>query len=496
MTPSAETPREPTAWEKRFEGGIFDLDRYVSAFTIKYGSDEMHAIWSEKSRALAIRDLWIATAAVQMEAGLVTLEQYEDLVRNRENLNIREAYRMELDRTYRRFTGHDIAAASREYGDKAQIGASIIGKGETSEEPLSNSEILLIHKALELLDQRMVTILVTLVSPIRKYKDLVCMDWTHLQAAEPTTVGYRLAGYAQDLLNDLRIMRFFKTLILGKGIKGAVGTQASFVHMLEGNSMSAREMEDKIMERYGLTPALVTGQTYPRKYALMAVTGNAFVGQSAYKFANDLKILQSTLFGEWAEPRRRNQVGSFAMPHKENPNNAEGIKALARALAFHVAHMWFIAADTTLSRGLEDSAGKRSVIPESFLAVDEILGRMDRMVKGLQIREVPIARNLAAYGPFVAMEVILSELSKDPMIDRQEMHDSLREKARDANEAVRRGEPNPLQLLVRTDPELNKYLSPEEIDHAFSIVNKHVGNAPERCDEMANLIEKEMGIAS
>ncbi|TSC89346.1 MAG: adenylosuccinate lyase [Microgenomates group bacterium Gr01-1014_5] len=479
------------AWNELLKPPLEAL-RYLSPFTIKYGSDEMHAVWSEKSRALAVRDLWIATAYVQMEAGLVTQEQYDDLVVNREKLDIREAYRMELDRDYSRFTGHDIVAASREYGDKAKIGGSIIGKGETSEEPLSNSEILLTHKGIDILDRRIVSVLTSLVSPIRKYKDLICMEWTHLQAAEPTTVGLRLAGYAQDLLNDLSILRFFKTLILGKGIKGAVGTSASFTHMLEGNPMTAREMEDKIMARYGLTPALITTQTYPRKFALMAVTANAFMGQSAYKFANDLKILQSTPFGEWAEPRRRDQVGSFAMPHKENPNNAEGIKALARGLAFHVAHMWFIAADTTLGRGLEDSAGKRSVIPESFLAADEILVRMDRMVKGLQIREVPIARNLAAYGPFVAMEIILSELSRNPNVDRPAMHDSLREKARTANEAVRRGEPNPLQDLVRTDSELTKYLSTEEIDSAFTSVNKYIGDAPERCHEMADIIEKEL----
>lgn len=470
-----------------------EAQRYLSPFTIKYGSSEMHAAFSEINRALALRDVWIATAFAQMKAGIVTIEQYQDLVKHRGNLDIMEMYRRELDRTYDQYNGHDVKSASEVFAEAALVGGPIIGKGETSEDGLSNAEMkIVIREAIPIIEKRIDTVLGAMGPQIRKYKSLVCMGWTHMQAAEPTTVGYRLARYAQSLLTAKHFLGFVKQEIRGKGIKGAVGTSASFVHMLEGTGMSAEEHEKIIMEQLGIPAALITGQTYPRDYIFLAVAANASIGIACNQFAGDLKLLQSSPFGEWAQPERRGQVGSFAMPHKKNPEQAEGVKSLVIDLAAYLQSAFLVASGVTLERGMEDSASKRSFLPESYLAADECLTRVGRLVGGLQVFEHPIGRNMATFGPFVAMEIVLSELSKNPDVNRQEMHERLRVKATEAYTAVQLGNPNPLQQLVALDGEIGKYLTAREIESMFEAVGKHVGDAPERCDKMADLIEQEL----
>lgn len=480
---------------------VFERDpdyfkRYESPFSYRYGSDEMGQIWSEKNRWLKARNLWIAVAETQMEAGLVSKEQYEDLVAHRDELDIATILSREMNRDDPRYTGHDIVAAISEFADKTPIGAPIIHQGMTSEDLLSNVEVLQIHESLSLVEKRIKSTLGAFGEQIEKNKNLVCMGYTHLQAAEPTTLGYRLSRYAQDLLVDLRLIHSAKGTIKGKGIKGAVGTSASFEHLLEGTEMTPQEHERKIMEKLGLEPVTVAGQTYPRKFTLIVVSTLAILGQSCYQFANDLKILQASPFDELAEPQRRGQVGSSAMPHKENPPNAENIKSLSAGLAGKAVEAWIGAATVTLERGLEDSGGKRSYLPESFLIVDECLRRIERILKGLQVRDYSIERNMGNFGPFVALEIVLSELSKKGA-NRQEMHTLLAEKAREAQENIRKGKPNPLRALVLTEEGIDFYLNPSEIGKSFDSIGAHIGDAPERCDkflaEMQAELEKQQG---
>lgn len=471
---------DPSFWES-----------YRSPFEYRYSSDAMRKIWSEENRWLLARDVEIAVAGVQRDAGIVTDEEYQDLVSHRNDMDVGTVLSREFNRNDPRFLGHDVAAFISEFADKAPIGGRILHQGMTSEDVLSNVEIMLMKESLEIVEDKLKNTLNSLAQRIEQHKDLVCLGYTHDQAAEPTTFGYRLARYAQDLLTDHQAIKFLNRELKGKGIKGAVGTSASFEHLLEGTDMSPREHEEKIMEKLGLESVIISGQTYPRKFTLMTISTLASIGQSCHQFAGDMKLLQASPFDEVAEPRGRNQVGSTAMPHKENPNSSEGIKALSRSLIGKVVEAWIDASEVTLERGLEDSAGKRSYLPESFLIVDEILQRTDRVVRGLVVRDTSIARNLKTFGPFMALELVLAQLSKKGA-DRQETHEFLRLKSQLAMDAVRRGEPNPLEQLTSSDGWVNQYLSREEISELFESVQDHIGDATERCEEMVQVIQEEI----
>lgn len=472
---------------------IFDRERYTSPFDYRYGSDEMHRIWGEKNRLLAIRRVWYAVAIAQHQAGLITAEQLGDLRSHLTDINVADVVSFELDRSHPRFVGHDGVAASMEYADKAKVGGSKIGQGMTTEDAWSSAEIMLVHEGLDLLDIRLVDVLSGLGSQINRYKSLVCLAQTHLQYAEPTTVGYRLANYAQSYLETLKILRKLRIdTIKSKGIKGAVGTYASFKHLLEGTEMSPFEHEKIAMDELGLDYVDVSTQTYPREFAFDAAYICARIALVCHKVAADFKLLQASGYDEWAEPRGRTQVGSFAMPHKENPNIAEGVKGLAREAPFKMGALWLAAADATLERGLEDSSGKRSSLPELFLIADEALVRINRIVRGMQVREESIARNLKVHGPFAALEIILSKLSRNPNVNRREVHESLRVKAVLAKEAIRRGDPNPLEDLVCADPVLLEFLSVGQIMSLFASVEGHIGEAVVLCERMVEKIKLEL----
>lgn len=457
--------------------------RYESPLSYRYGSPEMREVWSERNRWERIRDVWVTVAEVQNSVGLVTDEELADLKEHRGELDVRRIF--ELEKT----SGHDIAAAINEFGEKAQIGKRIIHQGMTSEDVISNAEILRIREALGLVETKLDKALLSFADKIDVTADRVAMGWTHLQAAEPTTVGYRLARYAQDLLADREFLRFVKSQAKGKGIKGAVGTSASFAHLLEGREMSPAEHEEKIMEKLGIDPVLVSGQPYPRKIDFLVVSALSSLGQSLHRFGLDVQVLQSSPFAEWAEPRRKGQIGSSAMPHKQNPINSENIDSLTSVLPGYLMSAWIPAATETLERTLRDSAGKRIWLPEAFLITDEALTRADKVAAGLVIHDNVIDRNLDQFGPFSALEMILAEAGEQGA-DRQETHEALRELASEAQSAVWRGDSNPLQVLVAEDPRIRKHLTPAKINRLFEEVRSHIGDAPERARKMSSLIRE------
>ncbi|MBC7236921.1 MAG: adenylosuccinate lyase, partial [Chloroflexi bacterium] len=301
-------------------------------------------------------------------------------------------------------------------------------------------------------------------------------------------VGYRLAQYGQDFLEDLHQIDRLLPQIRGKGFKGAVGTSASYRHLLQDTTMTPREMERKVMAKLGLEAFPVSTQTYPRKMDFQVLCVLAGIAQSAYKFSLDLRLLQSPLFGEMAEPFGRQQVGSSAMPFKRNPITSESICSLARYVAGLPRVAWDNAAHSALERTLDDSANRRSALPEAFLAVDEMLGRLRRVIKGLQIGSEAIARNLRAFGPFAATEPLLMALVKAGA-SRQAMHERIRDLSMVAWAAVQRGEPNPLVGLLAADPGLTAYLPSEQIC-AIMKQGADVGDAPERSRELAALIRQ------
>ncbi|MBM3190501.1 MAG: adenylosuccinate lyase, partial [Chloroflexi bacterium] len=440
-------------------------------------------LWSEAHKRRLWRRVWVALAAAQAEAGLVTDAQLADLVAHQDDVDWERAQEIEAE------LRHDLMAEVRTYAEQCPVGGGIIHLGATSMDVEDNADALRLREALSLIRQRLLDALEALAERIEAEADTVCMAYTHLQPAEPTTVGYRLSQYAQDLLADLDELDQALAGIRGKGFKGAVGTSASYAHLLAGRPMSPQEMEARAMARLGLEAFPVSTQTYPRKMDYRVLCVLASVAQSAYKFALDLRLLQSPVYGEMAEPFGRQQVGSSAMPFKRNPITSESICSLARYVAELPRVAWDNAAHSALERTLDDSANRRFVLPSAFLAADDILTRLARIVRGLRIGREAIQHLLAAYGPFAATEPLLMALVVAGA-DRQEMHERIREGSMAAWAAIQRGEPNPLADLLAGDERIAAYLSPERV-RAILAEGAGVGDAPARSRALAEKVRLE-----
>jgi len=457
-----------------------DHEIYLSPFAWRYGTPGMRQLWSEVHKRRLWRQLWVALARVQAEFGLVRPEQVADLEAHMDEVDIQAAHDVEAR------IHHDLMAEVHTFARQAPIGGTILHLGATSMDIEDNADALRLREGLSLLLDELQTLLRDLASLIHRWAEVPAIAFTHLQPAEPTTVGYRLAQYAQDLLTDYHDLRRLRAEIRGKGFRGAVGTGASFAELIGVDKLP--HFEARLSEEIGLPFFPVTTQTYPRKQEYRVLSALASLGASLYKFAFDLRILQSPPIGEWQEPFGKEQVGSSAMPFKRNPIRAEKIDALARYLAQLPRVAWDNAAHSLLERTLDDSANRRIVLPQAFLAASELLRVARRVISGLQIDEAACARNLATYGPFAATERVLMALTAAGA-DRQEMHERLRQHAMVAWEAIRRGEPNPLADRIAADPEFRRYLSADAL-RARMGVRAHLGDAPQRAHAMAEAIQQ------
>ena len=398
----------------------FDHNTYISPFTWRYGSEEMRYIWSEVNKRRLMRRVWVALAAAQHVAGLVSAEQLTDLEAHADDIDIARALQIERE------TRHDVMAEIRAFAERCPVGGGIIHWGATSADVTDNVDVLRQGEAARLLAEQLRRLLLAFARRIEETAGLTVMAHTHIQPAEPTTLGYRLAIYAQDVLEDYRQVQALIADLRGKGLKGAVGSQAGFVEMLAGTEMTAGQLEALAMARLDLPYFPIAGQTYTRQQDLRLTQALAGIASTLHKFALDFRILQSPPFGEWAEPFGRRQVGSSAMPFKRNPINAENICSLARLVAAQTAVAWDNAGQAILERSLDDSANRRAYLPESFLAVDEIVRRAAALVEGMTFDREQIARNVARYGPFAAPERVLLAAVRAGA-DRQEAHEWLRE---------------------------------------------------------------------
>ncbi len=477
-------PLSGRSQQKRPKGnmGEYTHDTYLSPFSWRYGSEEMRGIWSEIGKRRLWRRIWVALATAQAEAGLVSAEQVADLRAHQDDVDWGRAQELEVD------LRHDLMAEVRAYAEQCPVGGPIIHLGATSMDIEDNADALRLRDALLLIQGKLKALLEALVDRVEAEADTEAMAYTHLQPAELTTVGYRLSQYAQDFLLDWEALQTLLPSIRGKGLKGAVGSAASYAHLLEGTNVTPGELETRVMDVLGLHAYEASTQTYPRKMDYQVLSVLAGIAQSAYKFAFDLRLLQSPLYGEMAEPFGKQQVGSSAMPFKRNPISAESICSLARAVAGLPRVAWDNAALSALERTLDDSANRRSVLPEGFLAVDEILMRLRRIVIGLTIGREATQRNLATYGPFAATEPLLMALVKAGA-DRQAMHERLRSCSMRAWAAIQLGQANPLETLLMQDEAMALYLSSEEI-RAIMVVGAGVGEAPLRSRKMARLVRE------
>lgn len=456
----------------------FDYSTYLSPFTWRYGSPEMRQIWSEESKRRWWRKLWVALAEVQAEYGLVKAGQAADLRAHMEAIDIPRALAIEAE------IHHDLMAELKTFAEQAPEGGGILHLGATSMDIEDNADVLRMRASLDLVLEELRRLLDLFAEKIDAWADLPLIAFTHLQPAEPSTLGYRLASYAQDLWMDWQALNEVQRSLRGKGFKGAVGTGASYAELIGVERLG--EFEERLSQRLGLRFFPVATQVYPRKQDYQVISALAGLGGSLYKFAFDLRLLQSPPIGEWSESFGKRQVGSSAMPFKRNPINAEKIDSLGRALAGMPRLAWDNAAHSLLERTLDDSANRRSLLPEAFLIADELLKTTARLLGGLVVDEAALARNLEKYAPFAGIERILMALVKVGA-DRQAMHERLRQHAMAAWDRVKVGEANPLAQLIAGDSGLLEYLPRAELQSLME-AGAHLGDAPQRARALADEI--------
>jgi adenylosuccinate lyase len=461
---------------------MFDHETYLSPLTWRYGSGAMRRIWSEHHRRRLWRRIWVALAEAQSEYGLVGCDQATDLRAHANDVDVQRALEIEAE------IEHDLMSEVRAFAEQCPVGGSIIHLGATSMDVKDNADVLRLGEALDLLLDDLASVLAILAEQIEDRADQPCMGYTHLQPAEPTTVGYRLAQYGLDLLIDLEELRRVRDGLLGKGIKGATGTSASYVQLLAGlpGEPTAAEFEATVMDKLGLTSFPVATQTYPRKQDWLVLNAVAGLAGSLYKFAFDLRLLQAQPYGEWGEPFGDRQVGSSTMAFKRNPVNGEAMDSLGRLVAALPRVAWDNAAHSLLERTLDDSANRRIILPQAFLVTDELLGRARRLTAGLVIYDARAAHNLLSYGTFSATERLLMELVKAGA-GRQTMHEVIRKHSMIAWEATQQGEANPLVGLLADDPEILAFL-PAKRTRELLDASDYVGDAPQRARDLASLI--------
>jgi adenylosuccinate lyase len=460
-----------------------DFTQYQSPFSWRYGSPEMRSVWSEIHKRRLWRQAWVALARAQQSYGLVGAEQVAELEAHAGQVDLPRALEIEAE------IHHDLMAELKTFAEQCPSAGGILHMGATSMDIEDNADALRLGEALDLVLLRLGGLLSVLADQIDQTADVPVMAFTHLQPAEPTTLGYRLASYTQDLLEDWHMLSVVRASIRGKGFKGAVGTGAAYADLLGMENFTA--FEERLSQELNLPFYAVSTQTYPRKQDYQVISTLAGLGASLHKLAFDLRLLQSPPVGELSEPFGSRQVGSSAMPFKRNPINAEKIDSLARLLAALPEVAWHNAANSLLERTLDDSANRRSILPEAFLIIDELLITGRRIIKGLVINREAIQRNLDSYAPFAATERIMMAAARAGA-DRQKMHERLRELAMAAWQEVQSGRSNPLIADLESDTWITMYLSPDQIE-ALAAIDAYTGIGPQRARETAARVRSLLG---
>lgn len=450
----------------------FTHETYLSPFTWRYGTDEMKSIYSETHKRKLLRKVWIALATAQMKAGIVSEDQVKELIKHKDDIDVERATEIENE------IHHDLMAEIKTYAEQCPQAGSIIHLGATSMDILDNMDAIRLKEAIDIIINKTKSLLKLFVEKMEEYKDLPCMAFTHIQPAEPTTVGYRFAQTAQDLIDDIKELETLRDNIRGKGMKGAVGTAASYFELLEGTSITPLEMENMVMENLGIKAFSAATQVYTRKQDYRVVNAISSLSCTLYKFFIDFRLLQSPPIGEWSEPFGEKQVGSSAMPFKRNPINSEKIDSLCRFISSQPNTAYQNAASTLLERTLDDSANRRIFLPETFLAMDEVLKTASKVLKGMNIHMSAITKNMNNYGVFAATEKLLMQLGKKGA-NRQDMHEIIREHSLTAWAEVQEGGVNKLAQNLTSDERVLKYIDKES---ALSLLNanEYVGDAPLR----------------
>ena len=459
----------------------YDHSTYISPLTWRYGSEEMKVIFSEEHKRKLLRRVWIALARAEMKAGLVTEEQVRELEAHKDDIDIDRA--TEIENTIH----HDLMAEIRTYAEQCPKAGGIIHLGATSMDALDNADAVRFKEAMDVIIKRLDDLIDAASLKAREYRDTPTMAFTHIQPAEITTIGYRIAQTLQDLWEDREEAVHLHDRLRGKGMKGAVGTAASYSVLLKGTGVSAEELERMVMDELGIKAFDAATQTYTRKQDLRIIALLSSVAATLHRFSLDLRILQSPPIGEFSEPFGKKQVGSSAMPFKRNPINSEKICSLARIVESQYQAAWMNASTSILERTLDDSANRRIFIPEAFIALDEMLITELKIMNGMNIHSTATERLMSDYGIFAATERLLMELGRRGA-DRQEMHEVIREESLAAWQSVQEGRGNPLKENLAADSRIREYLSASEIESLLD-ARDYTGDAALRTDMVLERIE-------
>ncbi|MBI2920566.1 MAG: adenylosuccinate lyase [Planctomycetes bacterium] len=443
----APSPRPPTSLGSAGPG---TSATWTSPLTQRYAGKAMSEVFSDRKRFATWRDLWIALAEAERELGLpVTEAQIAELRAARDRTDARRAAEIERE------TRHDVMAHIRHYGEQAPGAAGIIHLGATSMFVVDNADLIVMREALGILAAKVGRACRALAAFAKKWRDTPAMGYTHFQPAQVTTVGRRACLWLQDFLLDLRELQARRDGLRFLGVKGAIGTQASFLALFDGDRGKVEKLDRLVTEKMGFKSAFrVTGQTYTRKVDAQVMSALSGVAQSAAKFSNDVRLSQSRF--ELQEPFGKGQVGSSAMAYKQNPARSERIAGLARFVMTLEPNLPLTAAAQWFERTLDDSANKRLAVPEAFLATDAILNLVVNVADGLVVYPKVIENNLRQELPFLVTEDLLMAAVRAGG-NRQELHEKIRQHAVAAGLRVREeGLPNDLLERLQGDPAFGK----------------------------------------
>jgi len=454
-------------------------DRYENPLTGRYASPEMSALFSDQRRFSTWRQLWVVLAEAERELGLpISDQQIAELRAHTDDIDFAAAA------AYERKLRHDVMAHVHAYGDVCPAARPIIHLGATSCYVTDNTDLILIREGLHMTARRLAAAIDRLARFAAEHRSLACLGLTHLQPAQPTTVGKRACLWAYDLALDLAEVEHRLANLAARSVKGTTGTQASFLTLFGGDHAKVRELERRVAEKLGFaTSFAVTGQTYTRKVDSQVLDVLSGIAQSAHKLATDLRLLASRK--EIEEPFEADQIGSSAMAYKRNPMRSERVCGLARFVMSLQSSAASTAAVQWLERTLDDSANRRLVIPQAFLAADAILILLENVASGLVVYPQVIAKNLREELPFMATEDLLMAAVQAGG-DRQDLHERIRRHSQDAARTVKEeGLPNDMLERLAADPAFAKVNVSAALDPA-----QFVGRASEQVDEfVAEVVE-------
>ncbi|MCH2144597.1 MAG: adenylosuccinate lyase [Phycisphaerales bacterium] len=448
-------------------------DTYRSPLTTRNASPEMAGLFSPRRRVETWRRIWLALAEAQHELGLtITAEQVADLKANLEKIDFDAAA------AHEKRLRHDVMAHVHTYGEAAESAHGVIHLGATSQDVVCNADLLIMREALQVITAKVALVIDQLGTFAESTRALPTLGFTHYQAAQPTTVGRRATTWAQDFVIALEDLETRLAGLRLRGMRGATGTQASFLGLFEGDAEKVDAMERLVARKLDWDPEHcwpVSGQTYPRLVDAQVLSTLGLVAAGIHKTCNDLRLLAN--LGEIREPIESKQIGSSAMAYKRNPMRCERATGLSRFVMSMMQNAYDTAATQWMERTLDDSSNRRLSLPESFLALDGALDIMGNVTSGLVVLEGTIKANLDRELPFLATEDLMLAASRAGA-DRQEAHEVVRRHARDVVERMASGSvENDLLARLQKDPLF------EGVELAsFEDASRFIGRAPEQVD--------------